>query len=105
MNTFGSVLKQAIQDRKFTLNAAAKAVGTYKGYISGIINRKIPPPSPKMIRKICKIFELDVNEMLARASFEKLPEGVAYVYLQDLISEVLGTGKTRAPGSIPGWKS
>ena len=105
MKTFGSVLKQAIQEKKFTLNAAAKAVGTYKGYISGIINRKIPPPSPKMIRKISKIFGLDVSDMLARASFEKLPEGVSYAHLQDLITEVVIAGKTRAPGGIHGWKS
>jgi transcriptional regulator with XRE-family HTH domain len=100
MKTFGSVLKGAIQRKKFTLDATAKAVGTYKGYISGICSRKLNPPSPKMIRRICKALDLDVNEMLARAAFEKLPEGLPYSAVRNLIVEAELAGHSKAPGKL-----
>lgn len=99
MKTFGSVLKEAIQKKKLTLQAAARAVGTYKGYISGICSRKINPPSVKMIRRICKALDLDTNDMLARAEFEKFPEGLPYSAVRNLIVEAELAGQSRAPGA------
>ncbi len=100
MKTYGGILREAIKSRSLSLEKVAKAVGTYKGYISGICSRKINPPSSKLTRKLCKILDLDVSEMLARADFEKLESGVPYSAFQALLNEARASGISETPGSL-----
>lgn len=98
--TYGSILRQAIRDRGFSLERTAKAAGTYKGYISGICSRKNNPPSAKLTRKLCKILGLDVDQMIGRAEFEKLEGGLPYAIIQTLITEAAKDGVFVAPGKL-----
>ncbi len=98
MKTFGQILRAALTERGVTMEAAAKATGTRKGYISGICSRKLNPPSPKLIRKLCKFLDLNEQEMLARASLEKLPKGLIYAEVSQVIAEAQADGDFVAPG-------
>lgn len=102
MRTFGATLRSAIAAKKLTLKAVAKSTGTQKGYLSGICNRKISPPSAKLIEKICKVLELDPQDMIARAVFEKIPKGLSYVAMQDVITEAINSGMAIASGPPKG---
>lgn len=57
MNTFGKVLKRLRKLSGMTLEQVAKKIGSHKGYISGIENEKVNPPSVKFYKKIVRLFE------------------------------------------------
>ena len=56
-----------------TLEAVAKKIGSHKGYISGIENGKVNPPSVKIIRRFCKLFGQDERTMVRIAWVDKAP--------------------------------
>lgn len=98
--TYGSIIRQAIRNKGLSLEKTAKAAGTYKGYISGICSRKTNPPSAKLTRKLCKILDLNANEMIGRAAFEKLEKGLPYAVIQGLIVDAADEGVYEAPGKL-----
>lgn len=76
MKDFASVVKEARRFKGLTLQAVATKVGTHKGYISGVEHRKVNPPSAKIVRKMAKLFQLDVQELLILGVVEKAPPEV-----------------------------
>lgn len=73
LNSFGSWLHRERRNRDMSLEVLAKKVGTHKGYISGIENGKVSPPSEKIIAKIAKVFGEDVQSLLFMSLIEKAP--------------------------------
>jgi HTH-type transcriptional regulator, competence development regulator len=71
---FGERMKELRRDRKLTLEAVALKVGTHKGYISGIENSKVSPPSVKLIRKLAKLYGQDEKALVRMAWVDKAPE-------------------------------
>jgi transcriptional regulator with XRE-family HTH domain len=76
MRDFASVVKEARRFKGLTLQAVASKVDSHKGYISGIEHRKVNPPSPKIVRKLAKLLDLDLKELLILAAVEKAPKEV-----------------------------
>ncbi len=56
MNTFGQVVKTLRTLEDLTLERVAKRIGSHKGYVSGIENHKVNPPSVGIVRKYAKLF-------------------------------------------------
>ena len=54
MSRFGERVKKLRKDKNLTVEKVAKAIGSHKGYVSGIENGKVKPPSPKLVRKIAR---------------------------------------------------
>jgi|KBSSwiStaDraftv2_1062776.scaffolds.fasta_scaffold03148_20 transcriptional regulator with XRE-family HTH domain len=98
MRTFGETLRAAILAKGLTLREVAKSTGTHKGYISGICNRKVDPPSEKMILRLCRVLGLDYDATLARAVVEKMPKGLPYRAIREILTEAESTGQLLAPG-------
>lgn len=73
MQAFGPYLKALRKQRGLTLERLAKKSGVRKGYLSGVENRKVNPPSAKAIRTIARALETDRIEMLLLAYIEKAP--------------------------------
>jgi transcriptional regulator with XRE-family HTH domain len=88
MLTFGQRVKDARKAKGWTLERAAKAVKSHKGYISGIENGKVNAPSPKIIPLLCRHLELPLSEMLALAWWEKAPKGVTTIAAHELLSKL-----------------
>ena len=103
MKKFGEIVREAIREKRMTLLDVATGVGSFKGYISGICTGKLNPPSPKIVRKLCKVLDLDFDEMLARGAFEKLPHGLRYGLLEKVLVEARLDGIAIAPGKSKGW--
>ena len=57
MSEFGDLVKKLRKEREMTLEAVAKKIGSHKGYVSGIENGKVNPPSVKVIRKFSRLFK------------------------------------------------
>ena len=100
MPRFGQVIRDQMVRKKLTLQQLAKASGTYKGYICGMCTGSVNPPSPKMVQRLCTVLDLDYQEMLALAVFEKLPKGLRYYMLEQLLANANREGVTEAPGGV-----
>ncbi len=74
MSNFGDLVRKLRKERGMTLEAVARKLGSHKGYVSGIENGKVNPPSVKFIRKFSKIFNWDEKRMAILAYVDKAPK-------------------------------
>ena len=74
MSHFGDLVKKLRKEKGLTLEAVAKKIGSHKGYVSGIENDKVNPPSVKVIKKYAKIFGQDPRVLARLAWVDKAPE-------------------------------
>ena len=82
MESYGSTIRRARIGKKLTLERVARACGTHKGYISGIENRQINPPRPKITKRICRVLSLPITQMIVLSCIEKAPEEARFVFDQ-----------------------
>jgi len=74
MSRFGDLVKKLRKDRSMTLEQVARKIQSHKGYVSGIENGKVNPPSVKFIRKFARIFQYDEKQMVRMAYVDKAPK-------------------------------
>jgi len=74
MSRFGDLVKKLRKDRSMTLEQVARKIQSHKGYVSGIENGKVNPPSVKFIRKFARIFQYDEKLMVRMAYVDKAPK-------------------------------
>ena len=87
MSNFGELVKRLRKDRRLTLDQVARRIGSHKGYVSGIENGKVNPPSVKFIRKFARLFSHDEKEMVRIAFVDKAPR-----VIRDEVRQALGDG-------------
>ena len=73
MSNFGDLMKRFRKEKGLTLEAVARKIGSHKGYVSGIENGKVNPPSVKIIRKFAKLFGQDERKLVRIAWSDKAP--------------------------------
>lgn len=107
-SVFGISLRAMRQRRGWTLEQVAKKIGSHKGYVSGIENDKVNPPSAKVVRRLARIFEMPYPTMLAQAELEKVHRDVPLQVLREAIDAELArrantgvTVPTPAPDTGP----
>src|SRR5262245_57199387 len=93
MSRFGDLVKRLRKERSMTLEQVARKVGSHKGYVSGIENGKVNPPSVKFIRKFARLFSFDEREMVRMAYVDKAP-----LMIRDEIARALSGGAAPAAG-------
>jgi transcriptional regulator with XRE-family HTH domain len=59
-----------------TLEAVARAVGTHKGYVSGIELGRVHPPSARFVTKFARVLGVDDRELHRLACVEKAPQQI-----------------------------
>ena len=74
MSRFGDLVKKLRKERSMTLEQVARKIQSHKGYVSGIENGKVNPPSVKFIRKFARIFQYDERQMVRMAYVDKAPK-------------------------------
>lgn len=74
MTRFGTLVRQLRRQKGLTLEHVARKIGTHKGYISGIENGKVNPPSVSLVRKFAKLFGRDERHMVLVAWIDKAPK-------------------------------
>lgn len=109
MSNFGVLLRRLRKDLGWSLNTVAKKVGTQKGYLSGIENGKVNPPSPKLLRKFAKLFDQDESALLRMAWADKAPPLIreetlrlmAQADLDENIPSAMNSVRLLNPGGTP----
>lgn len=65
---FGQMIRKLRLERELSQRELADRVGIDFTYLSKIENSKVPPPSNKVIRKLARELDADLEELLARAA-------------------------------------
>jgi transcriptional regulator with XRE-family HTH domain len=73
---FGKRLRELRKGKGMTLEALASRIGSSKGYLSGIENEKVNPPTEKFVRKLARIFGQDEVAFLKLAYLDKIPRSL-----------------------------
>jgi transcriptional regulator with XRE-family HTH domain len=73
---FGRRLRDLRKQKGMTLETLAVKIGSSKGYLSGIENEKVNPPTEKFVRKLARIFGQDEIEFLKMAYLDKIPRSL-----------------------------
>lgn len=73
MSTFGELLRRLRREQGLSLRISAKKLGTQKGYLSGIENGKVNPPSAKLVKRIAALYRQDEKSLLRLAWANKAP--------------------------------
>ncbi len=76
MNRFGAILKQKRIQNGWTLQEVARRLDTFKGYICGIENGTVNPPSARMTERLARLYGLDEEQMILLGYVEKAPARV-----------------------------
>ncbi len=76
MADFATIVRNARLEMGLTLQQLADKIGTEKGYCSGVENKKVNPPSPKIVKKMAKLFKMDPIELLVYSFIEKAPKEI-----------------------------
>lgn len=73
MQTFGPFVKQLRKEKNFTLETLARKCGVRKGYLSGIENERVNPPSARTIRCLARVLGVDRKQLLMLGYIKKAP--------------------------------
>ncbi len=73
MSNFGELLRRLRRERGHSLKTVARKLGTQKGYLSGIENGKVNPPSAKLVKRIASLYQQDERMLLRLAWADKAP--------------------------------
>lgn len=76
MNRFQDVIRALRLEKDITIEKAAKALSTHKGYVSGWEHGTVMPPSIKFITRIAKFYGVSVLDLAELAWAEKAPQVV-----------------------------
>lgn len=66
-------VKKLRLEKGLTLEKVAKRIGSHKGYVSGIENDKVNPPSVRIVKKYAKLFSQDPLPLIRLAWVDKAP--------------------------------
>jgi len=95
VSNFGDLVKRLRKEKGLTLEAVAKRIGSHKGYVSGIENDKVNPPSVKIIRKFAKLFVQDEKTLVRIAWADKAPQ-----IIREDAQRILALSESEGPSSI-----
>lgn len=85
---FASTIRAARQEQHLTLQQMATKIGTSKGYCSGIEQKKVNPPAPRLTKKLAKLFGLDETRLLVLAFIEKAPKQIRELVREALLEKL-----------------
>jgi transcriptional regulator with XRE-family HTH domain len=100
MSAFGTLLRQLRKEQGWSLNVLAEKAGTQKGYLSGIENGKVNPPSPKLLKRFAKLFDQDEKALLRLAWADKAPQMIRDEALQMMAQADLDDGDSPSMMSV-----
>jgi transcriptional regulator with XRE-family HTH domain len=69
MNTLASYLRNIRKQRGLSLKKVEKAAGVSNAYLSQLERGRRNPPHPDILKKLAKVYEVPVAELLSAAGF------------------------------------
>lgn len=76
MQRFGTRVREIRRDRRMTLEEVSRRAKIRRGYLSGIENGRVNPPSPRVVRGLARALQTDTKELLLMATVQKAPREI-----------------------------
>ena len=80
--TYGEMIHARRKELGLTLEQVARSIRSHKGYVSGIENGKVNPPSATITTRLSKALGLDLERLLIIGHAEKAPKKVRGIFLE-----------------------
>ena len=94
VSRFGNLIRELRKEQGLTIELVARKIGTSKGYVSGIENGKVNPPSMKFVLKLAKLLGQEPRLLVRLSWVDKAP-----AILRDEAEEFLKWCQARDSGS------
>jgi transcriptional regulator with XRE-family HTH domain len=103
MNELGNYLLNVRKDRRLSLKKVEKLAGVSNAYLSQLERGRRNPPHPEILKKLAKVYEDTLNELLAAAGYLEEQKGTARRDVEQAFQHVISDPKykygTRLKGS------
>lgn len=103
MNELGNYLLNVRKDRRLSLKKVEKLAGVSNAYLSQLERGRRNPPHPDILKKLAKVYEVPLNELLAAAGYLEEQKGTSRRDVEQAFQHVISDPKykygTRLKGS------
>lgn len=103
MNELGNYLLNVRKDRRLSLKKVEKLAGVSNAYLSQLERGRRNPPHPEILKKLAKVYEVPLNELLAAAGYLEEQKGTSRRDVEQAFQHVISDPKykhgTRLKGS------
>jgi HTH-type transcriptional regulator, competence development regulator len=103
MNALGSYLRNVRKERGLSLKKVEKAAGVSNAYLSQLERGLRNPPHPDILKKLARVYEVPVTDLLAAAGYLEEEKGITRDRIERAYQHVISDPKfghgTRLRGS------
>ncbi len=103
MNALGTYLYNARKERRLSLKKVEGLAGVSNAYLSQLERGRRNPPHPDILKKLAKVYEVPINELLAAAGYLEEEKGKSRREIEQAFQHVISDPKykhgTRLKGS------
>jgi transcriptional regulator with XRE-family HTH domain len=103
MNALGTYLHSARKERRLSLKKVERLAGVSNAYLSQLERGRRNPPHPDILKKLARVYEVPLNELLAAAGYLEKEEGNPRREIEQAFQHVISDPKykygTRLKGS------
>jgi len=109
MNDLGNYLLNARKERRLSLKKVEKMAGVSNAYLSQLERGRRNPPHPDILKKLARVYEVPLNELLAAAGYLEKENGNPRREIEQAFQHVISDPKykygTRLKGSLLGLEA
>jgi transcriptional regulator with XRE-family HTH domain len=95
MNALGAYLYNTRKDRRLSLKKVEKLAGVSNAYLSQLERGRRNPPHPDILKKLAKVYDVPVNELLAAAGYLEDEKGITRDKIEQAFQHVISDPKYR----------
>jgi HTH-type transcriptional regulator, competence development regulator len=89
MNALGTYLHNARKERRLSLKKVERLAGVSNAYLSQLERGRRNPPHPGILKKLAKVYEVPLNELLAAAGYLEEEKGTSRREIEQAFEHVI----------------
>lgn len=95
MNALASYLRNVRKQRGLSLKRVEKYAGVSNAYLSQLERGLRNPPHPEILKKLAKVYEVPLTELLAAAGYVENAKGITRDQIEQAFQHVISDPKYR----------
>lgn len=95
MNALASYLRNVRKQRGLSLKRVEKSAGVSNAYLSQLERGLRNPPHPEILKKLAKVYEVPLTELLAAAGYVENTKGITRDQIEQAFQHVISDPKYR----------
>ncbi len=102
MNALGTYLHDTRKERRLSLKKVEKMAGVSNAYLSQLERGRRNPPHPDILKKLAKVYEVPINELLAAAGYLEAGKGNSRREIEQAFQHVISDPKYKSGTRLKG---